>query len=75
MTSMRKSCSLKALAGTGRALRRRSLTIEDVYDEFSYGIKTPYALKDFMTTSTLLVADHHGMCCLWVMPPLIPRTI
>ena len=25
------------------------VAIEDVYDEFSYGIKTPYALKDFMT--------------------------
>jgi hypothetical protein len=25
------------------------IDIEDVYDEFSYGIKTPYALKDFMT--------------------------
>jgi hypothetical protein len=23
--------------------------IEDVYDEFSFGIKTPYAVKDFMT--------------------------
>ncbi len=25
------------------------VAIEDVYDEFSYGIKTPYALKNFMT--------------------------
>ena len=38
-----------------KALRERTglsvvvVDIEDVYDEFSFGIQTPYALKDFMT--------------------------
>ena len=28
--------------------------IEDIYDEYSFGIKTPYAVKDFMTRAARL---------------------
>ena len=38
------------------------IDVEDIYDEFSYGTKTPQAIKDFLTRAKHLLADASQVC-------------
>ena len=48
------------------------IDVEDLYDEFSYGNKTPQALRDFLLRASLIGKNLHVLCCWWEMPALIP---
>ena len=48
---------------------------EDLYDEFSFGMKTPQAIKDFLTRAHTSGRHLRAFCCWWGMPASIRKII
>ena len=58
-----------------QGLRTKVVDIEDLFDEFGYGLVTPQAVKEFITHAYESGSRRpRSTCCWWGTPPTTTRT-